>query len=125
MCRFLSKNGPELAAGERDAAMKLRALQTIRADLQGGHVTTTRVKIPNQDRHIFVTGVGFNRMRNTGVTSAAVGTKRILGYDRAPQPSGDFDANKTLQRLVDGAFARLVSASGVSGAVSSIVGRIF
>ncbi len=115
LCRFLSRNAPELAAGESDAAMKLRALQTISEGLESGHVTTTRVKLPNQNRFLFVTGVGNNRMRTHGVSTAAHGSKRILGYIQ-PAVGEDMDATETLQDLVDGAFSRLEGAAGVTGA---------
>lgn len=119
LCRFLSKNAPELAAGEHDAAMKLRALQTISDGLGAAHVTTARVLVPHMNgRYLYVTGVGDNRLRRNGVATTANGSKRILGYEQ-PLPAAtksDLDADATLQQMVDGAYARLVSAAGVSGA---------
>lgn len=122
LCRYLSKNAPELANGEFDAALKLRALQTISEGLEAAHVTTARVKVPHMGgRFLYVTGVGHNRMRRQGVATTANGSKRILGYERPliTQKDQDVDAAATLQRMVDGAYSRLVAAAGVSGATPS------
>lgn len=121
LCRMLSKSAPAIGSGNEHAAMRLRALQVLQSDLDGSKVTTTKIKVPNQSRYIYVTGVGANQMRVGGVSTAAVGTKRILGYTQRPQQHlderGDYDAGRALQHLVDGAFARLVCAAGVTGEV--------
>lgn len=114
LCRFLSRNAPALAAGESNAAMKLRALQTISEGLESGHVTTARVKLPERDKFLFITGVGNNVMRTHGVSTTAHGSKRILGYIQ-PAMGEDADATETLQDLVDGAFSRLDGGAGTLG----------
>lgn len=117
LCRFLARNAPSLAAGEKDTAMKLRALQTISEGLEAAHVTTARIKIPRENRYIFVTGVGANRMRTGGVAHTAGGTQRILGFRQpvANSPAEERDATHTLQTLVDGAYGRLIIDGGVTG----------
>ena len=125
LCRMLSKSAPAIASGDEHAAMRLRALQVLQSDLDGSRVTTTRIKVPRQSRYIYVTGVGANQMRAGGVGTTAEGAKRILGYtlDRTIDERGDYDAARAIQALVDGAFARLVSAAGVTGeAPSSFLG---
>ena len=121
LCRMLSKSAPAIASGDEHAAMRLRALQVLQSDLDGSRVTTTRIKVPRQSRYIYVTGVGVNQMRVGGVSTTAEGAKRILGYalDAGPDERGDYDAARAIQALVDGAFARLVSAAGVAGNVPS------
>lgn len=121
LCRFLSRNAPELAAGNEDAAMKLRALQTISEGLESGHVTTARVKLPNSGRYLFVTGVGSNCMRTHGVSTAAHGSKRILGYVQ-PGTSKDVNATETVQDLVNTAFARLEGGAAVGADPASFMG---
>ena len=119
LCRLLSKSAPAIASSDEHAAMRLRALQVLQSDLDGSRVTTTKIKVPHQSRYIYVTGVGVNQMRVGGVSTAAEGTKRILGYNaRIQEQDGpDYDAGRALQNLVDGAFARLVCAAGVTGEV--------
>jgi hypothetical protein len=119
LCRLLSKSAPAISSADEHAAMRLRALQVLQSDLDGSRVTTTKIKVPHQSRYIYVTGVGVNQMRVGGVSTAAEGTKRILGYTGRPQEEDgpDYDAARALQNLVDGAFARLVCADGVTGAV--------
>ncbi|MCB9507625.1 MAG: hypothetical protein H6698_07860 [Myxococcales bacterium] len=116
LCRLLSRSAPAISGGDDRGAMRMRALQVLRSDLSGTQLTACRIQVPRQDRFIYVTGVGTNRMRPSGVVSAATGTKRILGYERpVANATSDGDAQRTLQRVVDGAYARLVSAHGVRG----------
>ncbi len=119
LCRLLSRSALDLSErGSVEAAYRLKTLQSLKSDLKSSDITTCRIKLPDSQRFVVVTGVGSNRLRTNGVVSASRGTKRILGLTKSREnrtSQDEFDAAQHLQELVDNSYARLVSTQGLYG----------
>ncbi len=107
LCRLLSRSAAQIAdGGGTNAALRMEALRAIKSDLTNEHITTFTIGLPGRREPIYVAGVGGAGTRATGVSSAARGTRRILGYDvRGPQVVPD--AGRYLQELTDYSFIEI------------------
>jgi hypothetical protein len=103
LCRVLSRSAPSLARPDHDdRELQMKTLQALRGDLNTSQVATMSIPVPGSRRHIYVAGVGRNRLLENGVQVTGVGAKRILGFQRpAPAtPAVGGDTNEVLDRLV-------------------------
>jgi hypothetical protein len=116
LCRMLSKAAPELVlAGSAGAEFRLKALQSLRSDLTNSQITTCALRVPGRERHIYVAGVGLNKLRTSGVVDAATGARRILGFDPVATPDDKASAERQLQSIVERSFEKVTSAGVIVG----------
>ncbi len=117
LCRMLSKAAPDLSrADTAGAAFRMKALQSLQSDLTTSQISTCAIRVPGRDRYVYVTGIGDNRLRTSGVMGAATGTRRILGFT----PSGttataSTDADVVLQSIVERSFDHVMQSGLVIG----------
>jgi hypothetical protein len=117
LCRMLSKAAPDLArTGTQDAEFRIKALRSLQSDLTSAQLSTCAIRVPGRDRYVYVTGIGNNKLRTTGVMGAASGTRRILGFvPSTPVRSGASDADGLLQSIVSRSFEKVMESGLVVG----------
>ncbi|TVR03379.1 MAG: hypothetical protein EA398_05205 [Deltaproteobacteria bacterium] len=118
LCRILSRGANDLAVGSTaNAAYRFKVLQSMKEDLEPGHLTTFTLRVPNRQRLLHVAGVGAHNARADGVVTTAGGARRILGF--VPQrPSREVDATDgegLLRKVFLDAWYSLQRSGGLTG----------
>jgi len=112
LCRVLSRSAAALARPDHENRdLQMKTLQSLRTDLQNSQVATMSVPVPGSRRHIYIAGVGRTRLLENGVQSTAVGTRRILGFERPRPltPAVDSDTASVLSNVVRQTWGALLT----------------
>jgi hypothetical protein len=136
LCRLLSRSMPSFASQDAAAVqLRIEALTAARADFDVDRLSTYRIRVPDRERYVYVSGLGGTVLRDQGMTTAATGVKRILGYvpsQQAPPlvpttspkaatpalPQAD-DPVVLLQRLASDRYSEMAATGALQGALGA------